>query len=150
MNTILNSPVALGLVTMLCLALATPFIRAGLMSGATVAAMSAGYAIPFVLLVFFEKPGGIPDLGSARGILFAAVAGFFVCIGTRISFSAYALPGGHASIVAAIIGAFPVAVVVLSAIFFGEAHKVRIPAVVLGSILTASGVVITALYGMKQ
>jgi uncharacterized membrane protein len=39
--------------------------------------------------------------------------------------------------------------VLVAIAFFGEAQRVRIPAVVLGTALTASGVVIVSLFGTK-
>jgi len=149
MRAIWNSPIALAVMTAIFYALATPLIRIGLLAGATGPALCVGYAVPLLLFGVLEKPGDVPDFGSGRGWLLAFAVGIFLSIGFRLSARAFALPGGHTSIVAAVIGAFPMLAVLIAITFFGEANKVRVPAVAVGTALTVAGVVIISLFGTK-
>ena len=149
MSMIWNSPVALAVMTAFFYALATPLIRTGLLAGATASALCVGYAIPLLLAGVFEKPGEVPEFGSGKGWVAAFVVGILLSVGFRLSARAFALPNGHTSIVAAIIGSFPALAVLIAIAFFGEAQKVRVPAVAIGTALTVAGVVIVSLFGTK-
>ncbi len=149
MRMIWNSPVALAAMTALFYALGTPLMRMAGLAGATNASFCTGFAASLTAFVLFDKKLDLPDFNDGKGLGLAFVVGALFAIAFRFSTRAFALPGGHTSILAAIIGSFPVLAVLVAIAFFGEAQKVRIPVVVLGTALAASGIVIVSLFGTK-
>jgi uncharacterized membrane protein len=149
MRMIWNSPVALAAITAVFYAIGTPLMRMAGLAGATNASFCTGFAASLTAFVLFDKKFDLPDFNDGKGMGLAFVVGALFAVAFRFSTRAFALPGGHTSIVAAIIGSFPVLAVLVAIAFFGEAQRVRIPAVVLGTALTASGVVIVSLFGTK-
>ena len=149
MNMVWNSPVALAVMTAVFYALGTPLMRMAGLAGATNASFCTGFAASLTAFVLFDKKFDPPDFNNGRGLGLAFVVGALFAVAFRFSTRAFALPGGHTSIVAAVIGAFPALAVFVAIAFFGEAQKVRIPAVAVGTALTVAGVVIISLFGTK-
>ena len=149
MRTIRNSPVALAVMIAIFYALGTPLMRMAGLAGATNASFCTGFAAPLAAFVLFDNKFDLPDFNDGKGLGLAFVVGALFAVAFRFSTRAFALPGGHTSIVAAIIGSFPVLAVLVAIVFFGEAQKVRIPVVAAGTALAAIGVVIVSLFGTK-
>jgi uncharacterized membrane protein len=146
MQIFCNSAVLLSLTTSLFYAFATPVLRLAGLAGANGFVFCIAYAFP---LLMFGGASRSSEGPSTKSFLLAFVAGSLLACGFRLSARAFLLPTGHASIVAILTATYPALTVILSVLFLGEAHKVRLGWVSLGTILILLGVIIVVVLGQK-
>jgi uncharacterized membrane protein len=141
-----SKTVLLSLATSVFYAFATPVLRLAGLAGANGFVFCVAFASP---LLVFGGVSGSPEGTSTKSFLLAFVAGSLLACGFRFAARAFVLPTGHASIVAILTATYPALTVILSVLFLGEAHKVRLGWVSLGTILILLGVVIVVVLGQK-
>lgn len=139
MRLILNSPVLLAIVAAFCYGIGGPLMKLAGQNGATPNGLAFTYALGAAIFAvnwtgqttLFNSPLGA-WLGLAMGILFG--------LAFRALALAFTLPTGYISVVLVAAAAYPLISSAIGLTFLGEAGKVFLPRLLVGSFATVVGV----------
>lgn len=139
-QSILNSPVALALIAALCYGFGGPIMKAAGQAGAAPSGLAFMYALGAAIVVVNWGGGQTTLFASPKSAFLALVMGLMLGVAFRCIAHAFTLPTGHLSIVLILVASYPLISSACGLIFFGEADKIILPRLILGSLLVVGGV----------
>lgn len=139
MQTVLNSPVLLAIIAAICYGVGGPLMKLAGQHGATPNGLAFMYALGAALFAVNWTSQTVL-FSSVRGVWFALAMGVLFGLAFRTISLAFTLPTGYISIVLVAAAAYPLISSVIGLTLLGEADKVLLTRLVIGSLLTILGV----------
>ena len=141
MQTILNSPIILAIIAAICYGLGGPLMKMANQAGATPSGLGLMYAIGAAIACLNPK-GQTVLFTNSRAILPSMMLGLLFGLAFRALARAITLPTGQMSIVLVIASTYPLLSSAIGLSFFGEASRVILPKLAIGSLLIVGGVIL--------
>ncbi len=135
----MKSPILLSLLSALLYGFAGPAMMKAKENGAAMTVVAFIYGLMATVLCWKYSGGSDPLLTSWKSLLFGGVAGVILGLGFWASGRAISLPDCQISVVSVIIAAYPLVSVAIGLLFMGEADKVEVKRVLLGSAMMVAG-----------
>lgn len=142
-QAIMNSPVILAIVAAICYGLGGPLMKIAGQSGATPSGLCLMYALG-VAMVCVNVKGPTLLFQSPRAILPAIAMGLLCGLASRAITRAVTLPSGQISVVLVISSCYPLLSSAIGLSFLGEASRVVLPKLAIGSLLIVGGVILVS------
>jgi uncharacterized membrane protein len=140
-----NSAVFWAIASAMVLGLSGPFSKLAINSGASYLGVGIVSGLGIVVVASVGLWSGsaaiYPNLNS---VVWAALAGIMAGFGFRWTYKAFSLPGGYVSMVIAITAAYPIITTLIGVAFMGEYEYLILWRIIIGTVLIAAGVFLTA------
>lgn len=141
----MNNPIILALLTSIFFGIAGPVAKLasnkGMHSDGFAFAYASGLFV-FVAITSFQK--GVGALFPTGSLYLGILAGMCCAIGFKFNAMAFSIPGSLVSVVVVLVATYPLISTAISLPLLGEASRVVVPKIVIGSLMAIGGAYLVA------
>ena len=128
------------MIAALCYGFGSPFWKAATTNGASTAGIILVYGLSGFAICWLT--GQTTLFGSPKGFIYAGTCGILFGMALFACGKAVSMPTGYISLISAIVASYPLISTATSLVFLGEAKNFNLVPLLIGSVLTVTGLII--------